>query len=135
MKRILHQADGVDGRTAFHRQHRLKIPRRRAARSYPPYQAPLIFVFGGAATALCIYGVMNSHQLGWIAFFLLAANACWGAQGAAIPTLLQHYARPKAVGSAYGLINGIGNLFSAFVPMAMGMVMASRARCPRALRC
>ncbi len=42
-----------------------------------PYQAPLIFVFGGAATALCIYGVMNSHQLGWIAFFLLAANACW----------------------------------------------------------
>ncbi len=44
-----------------------------------PYQAPLIFVCGGAATALCIYGVMHSHQLGWIAFFLLAANACWGA--------------------------------------------------------
>ncbi|MBH1921055.1 MFS transporter [Serratia surfactantfaciens] len=93
-----------------------------------PYQAPLIFVCGGAATALCIYGVMSSHQLGWIAFFLLAANACWGAQGAAIPTLLQHYARPEAVGSAYGLINGIGNLFSAFVPMAMGMVMASQGK-------
>ncbi|USQ49030.1 MFS transporter [Serratia marcescens] len=93
-----------------------------------PYQAPLIFVCGGAATALCIYGVMHSHQLGWIAFFLLAANACWGAQGAAIPTLLQHYARPEAVGSAYGLINGIGNLFSAFVPMAMGMVMASQGK-------
>ncbi|HGC5852352.1 TPA: MFS transporter [Serratia marcescens] len=59
-----------------------------------PYQAPLIFVFGGAA----------------------------------IPTLLQHYARPEAVGSAYGLINGIGNLFSAFVPMAMGMVMASEGK-------
>ncbi|MGG4584304.1 MFS transporter [Serratia nematodiphila] len=83
---------------------------------------------GGAATALCIYGVMNSHQLGWIAFFLLAANACWGVQGAAIPTLLQHYARPEAVGSAYGLINGIGNLFSAFVPMVMGMVMASQGK-------
>lgn len=93
-----------------------------------PYQAPLIFAFGGAATALCIYGVMHSHQLGWIAFFLLAANACWGAQGAAIPTLLQHYVQPQAVGSAYGLINGIGNMFSAFVPMIMGMVMASQGK-------
>jgi predicted MFS family arabinose efflux permease len=93
-----------------------------------PYQAPLIFAFGGAATALCIYGVMHSEQLGWIAFFLLAANACWGAQGAAIPTLLQHYAQPQAVGSAYGLINGIGNMFSAFVPMIMGMVMASQGK-------
>ncbi|MGO4746092.1 MFS transporter [Serratia quinivorans] len=93
-----------------------------------PYQAPLIFAVGGAATALCIYGVMHSHQLGWIAFFLLAANACWGAQGAAIPTLLQHYAQPQAVGSAYGLINGIGNMFSAFVPMIMGMVMASQGK-------
>ncbi|CAI1796505.1 MFS transporter [Serratia quinivorans] len=93
-----------------------------------PYQAPLIFAFGGAATALCIYGVMHSEQLGSIAFFLLAANACWGAQGAAIPTLLQHYAQPQAVGSAYGLINGIGNMFSAFVPMIMGMVMASQGK-------
>ncbi|CAI1744224.1 MFS transporter [Serratia proteamaculans] len=93
-----------------------------------PYQAPLIFAFGGAATALCIYGVMHSHQLGWIAFFLLAANACWGAQGAVIPTLLQHYAQPQAVGSAYGLINGVGNMFSAFVPMIMGMVMASQGK-------
>ncbi|MGQ8775556.1 MFS transporter [Serratia sp. NA_112.1] len=93
-----------------------------------PYQAPLIFAFGGAATALCIYGVMHSEQIGWIVFFLLAANACWGAQGAAIPTLLQHYAQPQAVGSAYGLINGIGNMFSAFVPMIMGMVMASQGK-------
>ncbi|MCS3407235.1 MFS transporter [Serratia sp. AKBS12] len=93
-----------------------------------PYQAPLIFAFGGAATALCIYGVMHSQQLGWIAFFLLMANACWGVQGAAIPTLLQYYAQPQAVGSAYGLINGIGNLFSAFVPMIMGMVMASQGK-------
>jgi predicted MFS family arabinose efflux permease len=93
-----------------------------------PYQAPLIFAFGGAATALCIYGVMHSEQLGWLAFFLLAANACWGVQGAAIPTLLQHYAQPQAVGSAYGLINGIGNMFSAFVPMIMGMVMASQGK-------
>lgn len=93
-----------------------------------PYQAPLIFACGGAAAALCIYGLMHSQQLGWLAFFLLAANACWGAQGAAIPTLLQHYAQPQAVGSAYGLINGVGNLFSAFVPMIMGMVMASQGK-------
>ncbi|MGF0248655.1 hypothetical protein ACQR36_30200, partial [Rhodococcus erythropolis] len=28
----------------------------------------------------------------------------------------------------YGLINGIGNMFSAFVPMIMGMVMASQGK-------
>ncbi|MCR1000523.1 MFS transporter [Serratia rubidaea] len=91
-----------------------------------PQQAPLIFVIGGGATALCVAGLMNSGQTGWIAFFLLAANACWGLQGAAIPTLLQHYARPQAVGSAYGIINGIGNLFSAFIPLLMGWVMAAQ---------
>lgn len=90
----------------------------------PPKQAPVLFAVGGLTTALSVLGVMLSHDSGWIVFFLLAANACWGAQGAAIPTLLQYHAKQQAVGSAYGLINGVGNLFSAFVPMLMGLVMS-----------
>jgi predicted MFS family arabinose efflux permease len=90
-----------------------------------PQQMPLIFAFGGAATAICMLGVMLSSQGGWLAMFLLAANACWGAQGAAIPTLIQYHAKAESVGSAYGLINGVGNLFSAFIPLLMGLVMMS----------
>lgn len=91
-----------------------------------PKQAPLIFAFGGLATALCMLGVMFSQAIPWLAFFLLAANACWGIQGAAIPTLIQYHAQADSVGTAYGLINGIGNTFAAFIPMLMGIVMASK---------
>jgi len=38
---------------------------------------------------------------------------------------VQHVAAPGSVGSAYGLINGIGNLFAALMPMFMGAAMAS----------
>lgn len=90
-----------------------------------PQQMPLIFAFGGAATAVCMLGVMLSSQSSWLAFFLLSANACWGAQGVAIPTLIQHHAKAESVGSAYGLINGVGNIFAAFIPLLMGVVMMS----------
>lgn len=89
-----------------------------------PQQAPLLFVTGGAATACAVTGLMFSHQYGWLAFWLLAANACWGVQGAAIPVVVQHHARSEAVGSAYGIINGIGNLCAAFIPLLMGAVMS-----------
>ena len=88
------------------------------------HKAPLLFVFGGIATALCVWGIIHSEAIWATAFFMLAANACWGAQGSAIPTVIQHYAKPTAVGSTYGLINGVGNIFSACVPVLMGLVMA-----------
>lgn len=88
-----------------------------------PAQAPLLFVAGGAATACAVTGLMVSQQVGWLTFWLLAANACWGLQGAAIPVVVQHHARSEAVGSAYGIINGIGNLCAAFIPLLMGAVM------------
>ncbi|MBP6562032.1 MAG: MFS transporter [Neisseriaceae bacterium] len=91
-----------------------------------PAQAPLIFAFGGLATATCMLGVMLAQSIPWLAFFLLSANACWGIQGAAIPTLIQYHAKGDSVGTAYGLINGIGNTFAAFIPMLMGVVMASK---------
>ncbi len=89
----------------------------------PPARAPLLFIVGGATTACSVIGLMLSHQPGWLAFWMLMANACWGIQGAAIPVVVQHRAPSEAVGSAYGIINGIGNLCAAFIPMLMGVVM------------
>ncbi|QCT18318.1 MFS transporter [Jejubacter calystegiae] len=89
----------------------------------PPDRAPLLFIVGGATTACAVSGLMLSHQPGWLAFWMLTANACWGIQGAAIPVVVQQRAPSEAVGSAYGIINGIGNLCAAFIPMLMGGVM------------
>ncbi len=91
-----------------------------------PKQAPLIFAYGGLATACGMLGVMFSESMGYLAFFLLTANACWGLQGAAIPTLIQYHAKAESVGTAYGLINGIGNVFAAFIPLIMGMIMVKQ---------
>ncbi|MHA0872802.1 MFS transporter [Enterobacter pasteurii] len=90
-----------------------------------PEQAPVLFVAGGALTALSVVGLMLSHQPAWLALFMLSANAFWGLQGAAIPATIQHHAARDAVGSAYGIINGIGNICAAFIPLLMGMVMSS----------
>jgi hypothetical protein len=40
---------------------------------------------------------------------------------------VQHVAKPGTVGSTYGVINGIGNLVSALMPMMMGAAMMSRS--------
>lgn len=90
-----------------------------------PEQAPLLFVAGGALTALSVIALMLSHQPAWLALFMLSANVFWGLQGAAIPAVIQHHAAREAVGSAYGIINGIGNICAAFIPLLMGMVMRS----------
>ena len=57
--------------------------------------------------------------------FVLSANIFWGLQGAAIPAVVQHHAAREVVGSAYGIINGIGNICAAFIPLLMGIVMKS----------
>lgn len=90
-----------------------------------PDQAPLLFVVGGILTASSVVMLMLSHQPGWLALFMLSANIFWGLQGAAIPAVIQHHAAREAVGSAYGIINGIGNICAAFIPLLMGMVMKS----------
>lgn len=90
-----------------------------------PEQAPLLFVAGGLLTACSVLALMFSHQAVYLALFMLAANIFWGLQGAAIPAVVQHHAARRAVGSAYGIINGIGNICAAFIPLLMGMVMRS----------
>ncbi len=88
-----------------------------------PEQAPVLFVAGGLLTALSVMALMLSHQPGLLALFMLSANIFWGLQGAAIPAVIQHHAAREAVGSAYGIINGVGNICAAFIPLLMGMVM------------
>lgn len=90
-----------------------------------PEQAPVLFVVGGALTALSVVALMLSHQPVWLGMFMLSANAFWGLQGAAIPAVIQHHAAREVVGSAYGIINGIGNICAAFIPPLMGVVMKS----------
>lgn len=85
--------------------------------------AALAFVVGGFFTAITMGIVVFAENNYVIAASLLAANAFWGFQGAAIPTIIQHQADPKSVGSAYGVINGIGNTFAAFIPFIMGVVI------------
>jgi predicted MFS family arabinose efflux permease len=90
-----------------------------------PEQAPLLFVTGGLLTACSVLALMLSHQPAYLALFMLSANVFWGLQGAAIPAVVQHHAARQAVGSAYGMINGVGNICAAFIPLLMGMVMKS----------
>ncbi len=89
----------------------------------PRRLVPAVFAAGGAATAACVTLAILAAQP-WLAVLgLLLAGACWGVQGPAIPTLVQHVAAPGTVGSVYGVVNGIGNLVAAFMPMLMGAAM------------
>lgn len=90
-----------------------------------PEQAPLLFIIGGLLTAGSVLALILSQQPAMLALFMLAANVFWGLQGAAIPAVVQHHAPREAVGSAYGIINGIGNICAAFIPLLMGVVMKS----------
>jgi predicted MFS family arabinose efflux permease len=91
-----------------------KLPRRIA---------PIVFVLGGLATAISVTAAILATDAYVSATALILAGAFWGLQAPAIPTLVQHLSAPDAVGSTYGLINGVGNLVSALTPMLMGAAM------------
>ncbi|MBD1551614.1 MFS transporter [Pseudomonas typographi] len=88
-----------------------------------PLRAAWVFVAGGLLCALCVWQLTGSQGNAATLAWLLAAACAWGVQGAAIPTLVQHLAAPGQVGSAYGWVNGIGNLVAAGMPVAMGSLM------------
>lgn len=89
----------------------------------PQQHVPLIFTFGGLATALSVFMLMGADNTTTTVVYLLIASACWALQGAAIPSIVQALSPAASVGSAYGIINGVGNLAAAFMPMAMGSMM------------
>ncbi|WP_020658947.1 MFS transporter [Amycolatopsis benzoatilytica] len=91
----------------------------------PARRAPLVLVVGSIGTALCATTVTLADSRWLAAATLILANAFWGLQGPAIPTLVQHYAPAGTVGSAYGVINGVGNLVSALLPTLMGIAIAA----------
>lgn len=89
----------------------------------PPRLTCLVFVAGGLGCATSVLLLIGSQGTASTLTFLLCASLCWGLQGASIPTLVQRHALPGSVGSAYGLINGVGNMLAAFMPAAMGGLM------------
>jgi predicted MFS family arabinose efflux permease len=92
-----------------------------------PQRVPLVFVVGVLGTGVSVLLLLASQATGAVAFWLIASQAFWGLQGSAIPTLVQHKAPKVAVGSTYGLVNGVGNLVSAFMPLAMGAAIGAGA--------
>ncbi|MEW6640344.1 MAG: MFS transporter [Pseudomonadota bacterium] len=89
----------------------------------PRHRAPLAFVIGGLITAACVTMAIVAENPYVAATALILAGAGWGFQAPAIPTLVQHVARDGTVGSTYGVVNGVGNLASALMPMVMGAAM------------
>jgi MFS family permease len=86
-----------------------------------------VFAIGGVTTALCVTMAILADNPYVAASALILAGAGWGFQAPAIPSLVQYVAKDGTVGSTYGVINGIGNLTSALMPMMMGAVMMSRS--------
>ena len=56
---------------------------------------------------------------------LVAANFFWGLQSPAIPSTVQHCARPEHTASAFGVTNGVGSLVAGFMPVLMGGVIGA----------
>jgi predicted MFS family arabinose efflux permease len=93
----------------------------------PRSSAPILFVGGGLGTSAAVTAsiLIDDPYTSALAFVL--AGALWGVQTPAIPTLVQHLARTGTVGSTYGLVNGVGNIVSALMPMLMGAAMVSKS--------
>ncbi|WP_295522826.1 MFS transporter, partial [uncultured Pseudacidovorax sp.] len=86
---------------------------------------PLIFVVGGIGVALAVWLAIAVQDRYAAAFTLIAANFFWGLMSPAIPSTVQHFARPEHVASAYGVVNGTGSLVAGFMPAVMGSVIAA----------
>ena len=82
-----------------------------------------MFTVGGLVCAASVFALVGSSSTMGTLSFLMLASIFWGIQGAAIPTLIQRFSPAKSVGSAYGIINGVGNMVAAFMPVAMGSLM------------
>ncbi|MFT3777276.1 MAG: MFS transporter [Ottowia sp.] len=89
----------------------------------PARRVPLIFTVFGLLCAASVACLIQTTTTMETLAFLLAASAFWSLQGAAIPSIVQQLSPAQSVGSAYGIINGVGNMAAAFMPLAMGSMM------------
>ncbi|MET7859391.1 MFS transporter [Streptomyces sp. NPDC005318] len=90
----------------------------------PQRRLPLVLVVGSAGAGACAALAVSASSAAVAAAALILAGGFWGLQGPAIPTLVQRHAPADSVGSAYGVVNGVGNLVSAFMPTLMGTAIA-----------
>ncbi|MFT4099542.1 MAG: MFS transporter [Burkholderiaceae bacterium] len=88
-------------------------------------QVPLIFVFGSIGVALAVWSAIQVSDRYTAAYCLIAGNFFWGLMSPAIPSTVQHCARPEHVASAYGVVNGVGSLVAGLMPTLMGAVIAA----------
>lgn len=86
-------------------------------------RVPLIFVFGSLGVAMAVWMAIHMQDRYGAAYCLVVANFCWGLMSPAIPSTVQHCARPEHVASAYGVVNGAGSLVAGFMPAIMGAVI------------
>lgn len=91
-------------------------------------QVPLIFVFGSLGVAAAVWMAIHVQDRHAAAYCLVVANFCWGLMSPAIPSTVQHCARPEHVASAYGVVNGAGSLIAGFMPAIMGAVIGWTSR-------
>jgi predicted MFS family arabinose efflux permease len=85
------------------------------------------FTIGGILTAITITLAITVTDRILCVSLVILAQGFWGIQSPAIPTTLQLTADRKSVGSAYGMVNGVGNLLSSFVPVGMGALIGLSA--------
>ncbi|MGC5008035.1 MFS transporter [Streptomyces sp. DT203] len=90
----------------------------------PQRHLPLVLVVGSVGAGACATLAVSATSATVSATALILAGGFWGLQGPAIPTLVQRHAPAGSVGSAYGVVNGVGNLVSAFMPTLMGTAIA-----------
>ncbi|MFT3718506.1 MFS transporter [Pseudorhodoferax sp.] len=93
----------------------------------PRPQVPLIFVGGSLGVALSVWLAIQATDRYSAAYLLTSANFFWGLMSPAIPSTVQHCARPEHVASAYGVVNGTGSLVAGFMPAVMGVVIGMTA--------
>ena len=88
-------------------------------------RVPLIFIGASIGVALSVLMAINAKDPYMAAYGLIAANFFWGLQSPAIPSTVQYFSRPEHIASAYGVVNGTGNLVAAFMPTLMGIAIGA----------
>lgn len=84
---------------------------------------PAIFLVGSVGVAACVLLAIHADDKYVAVYSLIAAGFFWGLQSPTIPSTVQYYSQPQHVAAAMGVVNGLGALTSAFMPLVMGWVI------------
>lgn len=90
-----------------------------------PSSVPFLFMFGSLGVALSVWITIQSGDRYLAVSGMIAANFFWGFQAPAIPSTIQFNSRVEHTASAFGIVNGVGSLIAAFMPVMMGNVIQS----------